>query len=310
MSAKRAFGICSAIIAAGCLAIESNAQPQYNAYPYDVSNVPGSSIAHAYYTFSDDVDFKGQEERLSRGKKKQGAKIEQIDFAISLPMLRGYNASVLVGVDYRYNSFEFHELDISKQELHALQVPFDFIWSVNPQFKVSLRAAPALYSDLQEVGTDDFFIGGNLVMYYDATPNLTWAGGVAFDREFGNEALYPVLGFNYNWGEQWQFRLIFPRPKITFAPNENFNIFVYAEPGGGKWDASPEMSEQRTSFEYENLAAGVGAELRIPGSPAFIHLSAGINFNRSVGTGVDDIDFQDADLEDAFFVRTGLAVRY
>jgi hypothetical protein len=148
---------------------------------------------------------------------------------------------------------------------------------------------PGLYTDFRTTPPDAFRIPGHAVGVYQLTPELHFVGGVQYLQR-NHIKLLPVGGFLWEPDPRWQWRLVFPEPKISYHLDSSADVWVYArgEYGGGRWAYKDDFGHA-DHVEYSDMRVAVGFECgsltrtlcpRIPLGTAFFE--AGYVFNRNL----------------------------
>jgi hypothetical protein len=140
---------------------------------------------------------------------------------------------------------------------------------------------PGLYTDFRTTPPDSFRIPGHAVASFRLAPDLHLVAG-AQHLQRDRVKVLPIVGFLWEPDARWQWRLVFPEPKVSFRLAEKEDLWVYTrgEYGGGRWaykdDAGHadqvEYSDVRVAvgFEWGNMAKSVCT--KVPPSLGFVEL--------------------------------------
>ncbi|WP_425613901.1 hypothetical protein NA78x_003745 [Anatilimnocola sp. NA78] len=172
----------------------------------------------------------------------------------------------------------------------------DFTWA--PLFlqhhRLLLSVAPSVYSDFEADHPDAFRLTGKAIYAWDYVPErLQFVAGVLYlNRD--NIRLLPAGGLIWKPTPDFNFELIFPKPKIATRVNVGAGyedwIFVTAEFGGNTWaiERANGTSDKVTWADYRLMA---GYERRVDGGGGY-RLEVGYVFGRTLeySSGIGDFD--------------------
>jgi hypothetical protein len=164
---------------------------------------------------------------------------------------------------------------------------------------------PTLATDFQSsIGDDALLYDGHAVAFWRASPQFTVALGVAYwDRV--DQIVLPYAGVVWQPNDLWEFRLLFPKPRISY---------FMGTPGGVATWAYVEGEYHVEAFQVDTMPGGVVdrvqlADWRVVGGLRFeagwltSFIEAGWVFNRSVEFQRTGTDF---DVNDGFITRAGI----
>ncbi|VAX40459.1 hypothetical protein MNBD_PLANCTO02-1788 [hydrothermal vent metagenome] len=119
-------------------------------------------------------------------------------------------------------------------------------------WNLQLAFNPSINTDFdQSLTSDSVNWDGRGILFYRASPQWMWAGGVGFwDRV--NDRLVPYAGAVWTPNDVWEFRMIFPKPRVS--------VFVGNVFGGATWLYA--SGEYRVEA-YEVGLEGVGGQDKI-----------------------------------------------
>jgi hypothetical protein len=91
----------------------------------------------------------------------------------------------------------------------------------------------------------------------------------------------PIGGVNWKINDKLNFRAVFPKPRLSYIPNEALELFVAGEIQGGVFRNGP-TNDRRTNnalLEYSEYRAGFGASYT-PKENISLEATAGWSFLR------------------------------
>jgi hypothetical protein len=190
-------------------------------------------------------------------------------------------------------------------QLHTVYV--DFTWA--PLFfenhRLLLTVAPSLYSDFQGNSSDGFRLTGKAIYVWDYVPDKVQ---VAFGVLYLNRddiRLLPAGGVIWKPTPDYNFELIFPKPKLGMRVNVGNGyedwIFLTAEFGGNTWAITRESGDP-DKLTWADYRLMFGYERKLDGGAGY-RLEGGYVFGRSVeyASGIGDFDPRDT-----FIIRGGI----
>jgi hypothetical protein len=152
----------------------------------------------------------------------------------------------------RSNSFFPYELTSL-----AGEVVFSY-WDGDDFFPV-LKFEPGLYFTRGYITKNSFDVPIRFTPGLKVSDNLYVIAGCSFDV-YSNPIIFPVVGVNWKISDRWNLRAIFPRPRLSYIPNDKWEFFVQADLNGDSFRNGP-TDDHRTNnaiLEYSYYRAGLG----------------------------------------------------
>jgi hypothetical protein len=212
-----------------------------------------------------------------------------------------------VGLGLKRTDFVFDEIELDDLDLYSVLLPLDLMYDTD-DWMFWGNITPALFTDFEELSNDDYRTLFHGMAMYRWRSNVEFALGAAYDRQFGEDELYPMGGVVWRIGEEWELNLVLPMPRITYAPSRTFQLFADVRPEGDYWNVSDEDLDEEFDFRLEGFRAALGFEYRVA-PHVWLHLAAGSAFERKYEIEESDARTFESDAEDTYFVRGGLVVR-
>jgi opacity protein-like surface antigen len=232
----------------------------------------------------------------------------EFDALAGIPLLNQPWGMLALGAGFNWTGISFFDLPLGDLDLYAISLPVDLVCTSLVNWTFWVNATPGIFSDLKHVSRDDYGILAHAMALYAFNQRWQCGLGASYDREFGNDRLYPLGGVIWTPVPEWQVKLLLPYPEITWAPTPDFLLYLDARPAGNKWNTGPEDDGSESDFRLESWRLAAGLEKRIYGQ-AWLHLGAGLDFDRAykINTGGDTV--LDAKADDTWFARIGIVLQ-
>ncbi|MBC8453557.1 hypothetical protein H8D64_00710 [PVC group bacterium] len=193
------------------------------------------------------------------------------------------------------------------QDLYVISVPLDLIYGKGEPWLFWGNVSPGLASDLDNINSDDYNTTAAGIGMYQWTPNLAFVLGFAYDREFGDDKLYPLGGVRWLIGDEWEINAILPTLRIGYSPTKKLFFNVHLHAAGDKWHMRDEnKNEYDVKVETYRIGAGIQYSLS---KNIWLNFATGIDVERNYEIRNKDTRIIDDNAEDATFVRIGLLIR-
>ena len=294
--------------------------PGQQPFLYDALNQPGEVVGNAQEFNSDGTVKlspykKGFFQKLclsaaylggGNGADDLGITEIETSLTVALPLpIREWPLFIMPG----YNLYLMQDpggvRDLPPQ-LHTAYI--DFTWA--PLFfdhhRLLLTVAPSLYTDFQASTSDAFRLTGKALYVWDAVPDrLQVVAGVLYlNRD--NIRVLPAGGLIWKPTPDYNFELIFPRPRLGMRVHIDNGyedwLYLAGEFGGNTWAIERDNgTDDKVTWQDWRLLAGY--ERRMDGGAGY-RLEAGYVFSRKVeyASGVGDYN-----PTPTFIVRGGIS---
>lgn len=281
------------LLAASAATQSTATEPVESNMPQD----PGAWIAYMHDSPAD-LDASGRE----AGK----ATVHRVAAVGSAPILWDDPLKLFGGVNLQATRFDFEDADTDNVNAYTIAGMLDAIYEGFYPWQVIASLQAGLFSDMKEVDGDDAKVLGAAMALYPWTPRVTFAAGVAYDQVFGDDEWFPLGGVVWKPSSEWELQMIFPSPKLLYAPNRDVVFFLKMEPAGENWSVS--VDDQEYNFRVENIRFGGGAEYAL-NAHTWFRLEAGLNTERTYTIWEGDKRVIEADAEDSLYMGIALLVR-
>lgn len=268
------------------------------------SDVPEAPAIWGLYTFEGKADL--EQAVTPAGPTQVG--VQSVDATASLSVVSNRAMTFMAGAYWRWDRFDLSGGYNERYDLYVAAVPLNLFYTGFEDWLFWGNVTPGLFTDFQRLTHDDYRTTGHAMVQYDWTRAFRLAAGLAYDREFGDDKLYPIGGIVWDINRAWQLNLIFPWPQIAYAPWPGLVLFVDARPAGNKWNVHYTGDVSDYDLKVESWQVGGGLEYQL-WKQIWLHASAGADVRRHYEIRLDDDSRIDSDAGDTYYLRAGLVVR-
>ena len=264
------------------------------------SRIPNDPFAWVYYTRLAKSDLREESDGT--------VSAQEVEAVASLPVLESRPLLLAIGAGFTWDQIDLNGPEADREDLYAVSLPLDLFLEGDSPWSGWANATPLVAGDYDGADGQEFRTLFHAMALYRFTPSVQAAAGLGYSTVFGEERLYPLGGLIWRIGPAWELSLLLPQPRVTWAPNERLLVFTDLRPAGNVWRLQGEDTDRAYDFNVETWRAGAGCEFGIT-RQLWLHLAAGIDFDRHYethGTGAHDFK---SDADDAFFFRVGLILR-
>jgi hypothetical protein len=146
--------------------------------------------------------------------------------------------------------------------------------------------SPTLYK-FSQVGGNDIGVSGYLTAMWNYSPSLKFMLGVEFSPDSDLKAL-PIAGLDWAINDQLDLRLIFPKPRLIYTPNDHWSFHVGADLNIATFRTSDSLGTSIGLPQY-NDALGTYRDIRIGAGVSYrisktlsVEADAGYSVNRQI----------------------------
>ncbi len=133
-------------------------------------------------------------------------------------------------------------------------------WSVDDFYPV-VQLEPGIYYTRDHITGNSFDIPIRITPGFQLRPNLYLIFGASIDA-FTTPIVFPVGGFNWKISNKFNFRCLFPQPRISYLPDPNLEIYLDGELIGAGYRNGPTIDHRTNNaiLQYEEQRAGLGLD--------------------------------------------------
>ncbi len=174
-------------------------------------------------------------------------------------------------------------------------------WSLSLGFK------PQIASDFREnLNSDAWMFDANATLYFQQSPELTWVLG-AFYWDRVDQIILPHAGVIWTPSQYWEWRLIFPNPRVDVFVGNWFNAPTWFYVGGEyhveSYQVTIDPTDYQDQIQMSDWRGYVG--LRSDNGYVASFMEVGIAFEREASFRRDDVTLGFS-TDPALFLRGGL----
>ena len=190
-------------------------------------------------------------------------------------------------------------------DVYRMGAAFEILSPPMGGWQLLLSFFPSFGTDFdQNLTSDAWMWDGHGILYFDHSPYLTWAFGAGFwDRV--NDKVIPYAGFIFRPSPQWEFRMVAPKPRISFVVADwggmKQTIYVSGEYHIEAYEVTLQPAATREQIEIEDWRVMLGIQTEMAWVSSFIE--AGWVFDRQVEFRGVTPEFT---INDGFIARAGL----
>ncbi|HET9374427.1 MAG TPA: DUF6268 family outer membrane beta-barrel protein [Chthoniobacterales bacterium] len=194
--------------------------------------------------------------------EKAGDFGSQAEYRYEVEALRNFRITgdyyLQLGIDYeRFDFSRSNSTFPSSFTSLAGEVMFSY-WSGDDFFPV-IQLEPGLYYTRDHITGNSFDVPIRITPGFKLTDSLYLILGCSIDP-FSNPIVFPIGGFNWKINDRFNFRAVFPRPRFSYTPNKQLEIYLGGELIGDSYRNGP-TNDRRTDdaiLEYEEERVGLG----------------------------------------------------
>ncbi|MGI9344563.1 MAG: DUF6268 family outer membrane beta-barrel protein [Gammaproteobacteria bacterium] len=235
-------------------------------------------------------------------------------FAAGFACFGAANRRFDVGLDYQYTRYLYDGIDSRNRDLHRAQFPLG-LRAVSGAWRVDAYLAPgfAISSNVlkkffERISSDDVFATAGVEAIYGARPEIGLIVGGKWDRAFGRQRIYPVIGIDYRPGPRVHARVALPDSSLSFAVTDRQALTLRLYPAGFEWHVLDD--DLVTEFDYRVEAWRADASWSIEVlADLWADLSVGYEFSRRHEFDDRSGIRIEQDVDDAVVIAVGLRWR-
>ncbi len=276
------------------------------------SNIPQRSRGRIAYGWEERAKLERSDVPVDlRSGPHPAVRVDRLEGATSYPLLMSERLSVFPGISVERTGFHFDDVALDDLESYVVSLPVSVrapLWGPWGSMTV---LSPGWHSDWHGADPDAFSLSVVALAMRQLADGVSVSVGAVYARDFGRDRLVPAAGAVWNPSPEWEVRLMYPAPRVTFAPSRAWRAFVSAGPAGGEWavdDPRSGMGHGDFDWRYRATRAQVGAEWDVAG-PLRIFVAGGRVFRRNLQLRDDGARLLDADADAGVDVSAGIAIR-
>ena len=177
------------------------------------------------------------------------------------------------------------------------------------QTRLVAALTPQWSSDFDSWVSDNFFLGGNVMLTGKLGEKGTYVAGFAYAPQLGDNPWIPYIGGKWKLNDRWTLDLMAPRFSLKNKVSDGFTWGPFISVMSGTWTVKRNRHHER--FEWRSCLVGVSTETGLgqwgkvrPKLLADVGMSC---WNRARFKSSDgDTDYDSYRFKPGFYVRVGL----
>lgn len=164
-----------------------------------------------------------------------------------------------LGLDYQYTRYEYTAVAGRDRDLHRLELPLRYLahrdtWRLDGYLAPTVSTSSNVFKDLTGRGSSsDFHMSGRLQASARMGARSRWLAGLAYDRAFGEDRLYPIAGVEYRPTDKLSVRLAFPDSEVVFSLSDRHRMSLRLFPAGHRWHVVSDELDAEFDYRVEAL---------------------------------------------------------
>jgi hypothetical protein len=216
---------------------------------------------------------------------------------LTYPLVFAEGRTVLINeFSYQLMEFQFRRVPSEIERAHAASYTLMLLRRFSKKWSLWALVTPSMASDLKaEVSEDDFNFQAAVIGIRHFSERFSLGFGAAYTTQFGDAAPLPVLAFDWNNGNNLQFKAILPVSlELWYRHSKRLDLGLVTGGDGNNFHGDPEIyGVENPNMRYTMLTLGPAARIRL--TPwVQLHLEAGL-------IGLHRFELFDGDHEDEVY---------
>jgi hypothetical protein len=283
-----------------CIALSGYSNPLVSWY-----RKPAGQI---YYTVEAPAGFKSDE--FAEGDKNPTVTLQQFSAIAGVPLILTEEYMVVSGINIKVNDFKFNDIENVDITTYSISIPIVAAYKINENFKIMANLSAGIHSDFKEITIDDFKFSWFGICTYSISDSVNLYGGLAYNRSFGKDTLFPVVGLDWKINDEWFLNLAFPRPFIAYQASDSLLFYAGIGPAGGEWNVENPLDsedDENYNFYFSGYRVGGGVEYDI-NKHITMYLNVGSTMLRDYEIKNDNRTLLDTKVDNTFIGIVGFAI--
>lgn len=214
-----------------------------------------------------------------------------VDGSTAVPL--DAKSALVLGATWKRFDFSGSRADVP-ESLTAFALKLGYARTLSPQWSLRAEIDPGLYSDWEDIGSDDFNVPFGARLLYAQSRELQWGFALFVDPRGGTPVIGGV-GARWVFAPNWTLLAFLPEPRVEYDLSPDVTLFAGASLRGGTFRVAEDFGRRRgrpaldnQDIDFREISVGAGARWK---------LSEGLTLNAGVGWMLDRrFEFEDRDL--------------
>lgn len=240
---------------------------------------------------------------------KTDFKRADINFSIPLSVKKDSSGrvkawSLLLSGSYAKMTHKDYEKQLFPDEILNAQVGIQHMRPLGKKWSMMMAASVGVYSDLEQISSDDILGQGGILFIRHFSPNLALGAGPVLTTAFGVPMILPWIYFDWKTNGKIKFKINFPEGmEAGYLFSDKFALKAVVNLSGMTVERNKDGKSMLLG--YQQITAGLRPEIKI-NEKLSLHLTGGTALLRGISENDRKIKsiFRDKKIADPRFATT------
>ncbi|MFN1218230.1 DUF6268 family outer membrane beta-barrel protein [Chryseobacterium kwangjuense] len=212
--------------------------------------------------------------------------------------------SLLLSGSYAKMTHKDYEKQLFPDEILNAQVGIQHMRPLGKKWSMMMAASVGVYSDLEQVSSDDILGQGGILFIRHFSPNLALGAGPVLTTAFGVPMILPWIYFDWKTNGKIKFKINFPEGmEAGYLFSDKFALKAVVNLSGMTVERNKDGKSMLLG--YQQITAGLRPEIKI-NEKLSLHLTGGTALLRGISENDRKIKsiFRDKKIADPRFATT------
>jgi len=206
---------------------------------------------------------------IAEGSRELGEirhQLARVEGTTTIPL--DADSGLVVGATWRRFDFSGSNADVPTS-LTALALKVGYTRTLSPRWSLRAEVDPGLYSDFDDLTSDDFNAPFGLRALYAQSRELQWGLAVFVDVR-SHRPVIGGIGARWQFAPQWTLLAFLPAPRVEYALAPNLTLFAGARAQGGSFRVAEDFGRRRARptldnqiVDFREITLGVGGRWQV-----------------------------------------------
>lgn len=248
-------------------------------------------------------------EDSTKTNSKSNFKRADLNLSIPLSMKKDSNGrikawSLLLSGSYAKMTHKDYERQLFPDQMFNAQVGIQHMRPLGKKWSMMITAAVGVYTDLEQISSDDILGQGGILFIRHFNPNLALGGGPVLTTAFGVPMILPWIYFDWKTNGKIKFNINFPEGmEAGYLFSDKFALKAVVNLSGMTVERNKDGKSMLLG--YQQITAGIRPEIKLNDKLSF-RLTGGTALLRSFNENDRKIKsiFKDKKIGDPKFAST------